>query len=135
MTFNVFRKLRTDTSGASAVEFALTIPIVCTLLVGTIMVGNYLTVRNSLKSALDETSRYATINPEPSDSELEKVLKAKLMPPMDRNKLSLNIKRESVTMAVKKVTLDASYPVTVNFLFAKGGVIQAEVQREIFLAS
>jgi Flp pilus assembly protein TadG len=135
MTFGVTGKIRSDRAGAGAAEFALTIPIVATLLTGTIMVGNYLSVRNSLKSALDETSRYATINPEPSDSDLENELKSKLMPPMDRNKLTLNIKRESVTTAVKKVKIEARYPVSVVFLFAKAGTIEAEAEREIFLAN
>jgi len=131
----VLSRIASDTRGASAIEFVLTVPLLVTLLVGTMMVANYLSVRNALKSALDETSRYASLYPTPSDTQLRARFDATLTRKLDKQELTLEIKRVSVSTAIKTIELRASYPVSVKFLFAQGSIINATAsKRKVFSA-
>ncbi|MCB2076707.1 MAG: pilus assembly protein [Novosphingobium sp.] len=127
--------LRRDRKGAAAAEFALAVPIMATLLTGTMMIGNYLSVRNSLRSAVDETSRYAGLYPTPSDTQLRTFFVSKLTRTLDAEKLEFDTHRTSVTTQVKSLTITASYPVNISFIFADAGTIDAEAERRVFVAS
>lgn len=61
-------KLASDQRGASAVEFALAIPILLTLIIGILQLGILFSANAGLRQAVEEGARYATIYPNPSDS-------------------------------------------------------------------
>lgn len=66
--------LRRDRRGVAAFEFALTAPFAIVLLVGISQLGLMFAANASLRHAVDEGARYATIYPRPSDSDISAMI-------------------------------------------------------------
>jgi len=66
-----------DTSGTTAVEFALVIPVVITIIVGALVLGYYFFVFNEIEDIATQTSRYVAVN-DPSSAELDSYVAGKL---------------------------------------------------------
>lgn len=62
--------LTQDERGASAVEFAVAVPVLLTLIIGIIQLGILFMANAGLQQAVEEGARFATIFPNPSDSEI-----------------------------------------------------------------
>ena len=69
MTF-LMRKLRRNRDGAAAVEFALVIPILISMIWGMFQVSLLYQANAGVQNALGEAARYATIWPTPSDADI-----------------------------------------------------------------
>lgn len=54
--------------GASAVEFAVAVPVLLTFIIGIIQLGILFMANAGLQQAVEEGARYATIYPNPNDS-------------------------------------------------------------------
>ena len=57
-----FRSLGRDERGASAIEAAVILPILFTLTIGAIEIGRALSFQASIRHAVQETARYATVH-------------------------------------------------------------------------
>lgn len=65
------RQLLCDTAGASAVEFALVLPIFATFLFGTIQTGMALYKANTVQFALEQTARRVMVNQAMTQSQVQ----------------------------------------------------------------
>lgn len=65
------RRFVRDAAGASAVEFALVIPIFATFLFGTIQTGMALYKANTVQFALEQTARHVMVNQSMTQSQVQ----------------------------------------------------------------
>jgi len=66
----MIRRLLAQSRGASAVEFALTAPVMILLLVGIAQIGIALAAGAGLRQAVAEGARYAALYPAPTDAQI-----------------------------------------------------------------
>jgi Flp pilus assembly protein TadG len=69
-SLSLFRRLIRSADGATAVEFALVVPVFLSFCLGTFEFGRMLWVRNSLQTATEEASRYAMTHTTATDAQL-----------------------------------------------------------------
>jgi Flp pilus assembly protein TadG len=72
------RALASAQGGASVVEFALSIPLTLTLLLGAIEVGRLMWQRHTLEYATEETGRFVMINTGLTTTQIEAQFRARL---------------------------------------------------------
>ena len=129
-----FQRVFLDSRGASAIEFALVTPIVLSLLTGAFGMANYLSVQNALNSAVDEASRYATLDPTPSDAQLKKRFEERLTRNLKSGKVTFTPTRGSASSTVNWINLEASYPVYVDIAFVSVGPIKATSEKRVYIS-
>lgn len=83
----MFRKLLVDRRGSGSVDFAFAMPVVVTLMLGTIQLGVYLQASGTLRHALGEGIRYAKVDPDATETEVLNEVKDE-MPAMDPQKIT-----------------------------------------------
>lgn len=74
----MLRRLHRDRRGASAVEFALVLPVLLTLLFGTLEVGRLMWVRSTMQFAAEEATRYALVHTGASVAEITALARARV---------------------------------------------------------
>jgi Flp pilus assembly protein TadG len=72
------RSLSRDAGGAAAVEFAMIAPVLCTCIVGMLMLGMAYYEGATVQWSLERTLRAAMIDPEVTGSEIEAALNQQL---------------------------------------------------------
>ena len=116
-----FRKLSRNEDGASALEFALAVPVLVSMIYGIFTLGQLFEADASMQHGLGEGARYATLclNPTaagvctvPNDTQITNKVTAKLYGPT-RN-LTPDIQTDT-TAKTKTITL--TYTTTPFFLF------------------
>ena len=127
-------RLLNDRSGASAVEFALTLPIVAMLMTGGFTLANYLSVQNALDSAVDEASRYATLDPTPTDAQLKSHFQKKLTRKINSSKTTFTPTRGAASATVNYISIEASYPVYMDIAFVSVGPITATSKKRVYVS-
>lgn len=65
------RKLTSDCSGSTAVEFAIAVPVLVTFIWGLFQIGILYRANAGMQHALGEAARYATIWPNPNDQQIQ----------------------------------------------------------------
>jgi len=75
----VARRLVRCGRGATAVEFALTAPILFLMLAGIMEGGRAYWIKSTMQFALEETARYAIVNASAGESELETEFLSKMV--------------------------------------------------------
>ena len=73
----ILRKLRSNSEGAAAIEFAVAVPVLTVMIWGMFQVGLIFQANAGMPHALGEAARYATIFPTPSDTDLQTRITAK----------------------------------------------------------
>lgn len=63
----LFKRLFVRSDAAAAVEMALALPVLLTMILGILSSGSMFLSKNELNHAVGEAARYATIAPQPSD--------------------------------------------------------------------
>lgn len=127
---NLFGRYGKNEDGATAVEFALIAIPFLIILLGVMESGRMLWTMNGVQFAAEETARFASINPDATDAELNRRAGDKLRGMrVDAAPLQLT---PSMTASggLDFVQIDATYPhVTMlnNFLPGGYGVITLEV--------
>ena len=102
-------RLRDDTSGASAVEFAIIGAVFIVLSLGVIEFGRAFLVRNALAEAADVATRTALLDRAATDAKIEASARAAF----DENKTRLKVSFASETSGgVNFRLITLSYPVT-----------------------
>lgn len=74
----MIRKLRRNNQGASAVEFALALPVLVTMMWGIFQFGILFGSDAGMQHALGEGARFATIWPAPADTQVKQRMTNKL---------------------------------------------------------
>lgn len=124
-----------NTRGVSAVEFALTAPLVIMLIVGTLNIGTYIFAQNSVSNATDHVGREAAVYPTPSDNELQSIFADAILKQESDVKVSLAIQHGSAANGTKYVDLSTSYMLHVDLLFLSLGTLPVSADRRVYLPS
>ena len=135
MLRDMFRKLRGETTGASAVEFALVAPLLFGLVIGTMNLGIYFFAQNSVSNALDEAARHAPLYPRPTTSDLQAIFDDSLLKAEATGTVSLQSTVGTTSSGIDYVDLSAKYNVPVNFVFLTPNALAIPVsaRRRVYL--
>lgn len=126
-------KLRADDSGASAVEMALSLPILLTFIYGMMQVGMVMAADAGMQHALGEGARLATIYPTPTDT----AIKAKVTDKVFGNYIGTYTVSDPVTTTAgtsKYKTLTVNYTVTPNYIFFSGTPVNLTRSKRVYLS-
>lgn len=135
---NRLLKLRRDSDGSAAVEFAFAVPVLVMFIYGFFTVGLLYQANAGLQHALGEAARYATLYVEandgpPSDAEIEDMLESSdfgldggtLEPPqIDNSQLSSGYK-----------TITLTYSRSTDFLFFTGPTVSVTRSKRVYIAT
>ena len=132
MLIRLARTISLDRRGAAAVEFALAVPIIIVLIVSTMKMGLYFFAQNSIKNALDQTARKASVYPSPSDSALQTVFANNLLKNEVTVPVTMQIAR-GTSNGVSYVSLQSNYNVPVDLIFWNLGNIPIQAKQRAYI--
>jgi len=66
----MIKQLFRDRSGAAVVEFAIAAPIVATMMVGILQMGQVMQANGAMRNALGDGIRYAKVHPDATETEV-----------------------------------------------------------------
>jgi Flp pilus assembly protein TadG len=120
-------RLRRDERGAGAVEFALTVPVLITMIYGIFEFSQLYEANAGMQHALGEGARFATLcvptstgcNAETND-DIKAKMNAKLFGPIDG---TFNVQDPVTDGSGNFKTLTVTYTRTMNFLFFTGPAV------------
>lgn len=132
------RKLRLDSAGSAAVEFAFAVPVLVLFVYGFFTIGLLYQANAGLQHALGEAARFATLYVEandgpPSDDDIEDMLASSdfglgggtLQPP--------TIDNSEIANGYKTISLTYSRPT--EFLFFPGPTITVTRSKRVYVAT
>ena len=125
----LFHPLRRDEQGAAAIEFALAIPILVTLIYGIFEFSQLYYANSGMQHALGEGARYATLYDTtttshiPTNDNIKARMNAKLFGPSDGTFNVADPTSPPSTTCVSCRTLTITYTRTMRFLFFTGPTI------------
>ena len=130
-------QLRRDEGGAGAVEFALTVPILITLIYGIFEFSQLYEANAGMQHALGEGARFATLcvptstgcNAETND-DIKAKMNAKLFGPVGG---TFNV--QDVVDGTNSKTLTITYTRTMNFLFWTGPAVTLTRSKLVYTPS
>ncbi|MBC7953640.1 MAG: pilus assembly protein [Rhodospirillaceae bacterium] len=96
----MLRTLLRNRRGATAVEFALVLPVFLSFLLGTMEVGRFLWVRSTLQFAAEEATRYAIAHSTAGTAEISAQAKASLAG-LESASVQINVASSSATVTVR----------------------------------
>ena len=130
-----FNRIREDEAGAPLVEFALTLPIIMVLFMGTFGIGNYMFAKNAVNHAVDEAARTASIYPTPSDTAIKSAYTAALTRDFSADGGTTFTPTHGASGTIKYVDLKATASIDVDFAFYTKKGVKIEAKRRVFLAN
>lgn len=74
----LLQRLARDRSGSPMIEFAFALPILLLMVLGSIEFGRYYWIRNTLELAVEEGARYATLNKNATEAEIQTKVRSAL---------------------------------------------------------
>ncbi len=127
------RKLSVDERGVSAVEMALSLPVLLTFIYGMFQVGMVMAADAGMQHALGEGARMATLYPTPADTAITTKIGAKVFGTfIGTYTVSNPVTTTAGTSKYKD--LQVSYTVTPNFLFFSGPPITLTRTKRVYLS-
>jgi len=134
---NLFRLLRRDERGAGAVEFALTVPVLITMIYGIFELSQLYEANAGMQHALGEGARFATLCVKTStgcnaetDDDIKARMNAKLFGPIDGV-----MTVQDVVDGTNSKTLTITYTRTMNFLFFTGPAVTLTRSKLVYTPS
>ena len=133
MTAGIFRRLagvRRDRRGVSTIEFAFIAPLFVILVVGVVEMGRLFYAHTSLRNAVAEGARFATIDPRPDTPAIIARINAQRSP-----RDAANYSAPSVSYAQDAATQEWSatirmnYTITLDFIFYQHGPVTLNYER------
>ena len=129
--------LRRNVRGAAAVEFALTVPVLITMIYGIFEFSQLYEANAGMQHALGEGARFATLcvptatgcNPESND-DIKAKMNAKLFGPIDG---TFNV--QDPVNGTNSKTLTITYTRTMNFLFFTGPAVTLTRSKLVYTPS
>jgi|tagenome__1003787_1003787.scaffolds.fasta_scaffold20965092_3 Flp pilus assembly protein TadG len=130
-------RIRRDERGAAMVEFALTVPVLITLIYGIFEFSQLYEANAGMQHALGEGARFATLcvptstgcNAETND-DIKARMNAKLFGPIDG---TFNV--QDVVNGTNSKTLTITYTRTMNFLFFTGPAVTLTRSKLVYTPS
>lgn len=68
---HLLQRLTRDRSGSTMIEFAFALPVLLLMVLGCIEFGRYYWIRNTLELAVEDAARFATLNKNATDTEIQ----------------------------------------------------------------
>jgi Flp pilus assembly protein TadG len=133
----LLRSLKLDVRGAAAIEMALALPVLVSMIYGLFQVGLLYQANAGMQHALGEGARYATLcvptgntcNP-PSDTQIKNKITAKLFGKGDG---AFTVANPTVGTGYRD--LSVSYTKKMNFLFMPGPTITLNRSKRAYTVS
>lgn len=125
--FNNLKKLFVSRQGASAVEFAMLLPIMVIFLFGVVDLGRCFWTETSLRHAVNEVGRSVMTGGDPGNSELTEQIGETLIR-IDADEIDFTYNRDTED-EIDFMTIRAEYPY--SFLAGFGMVPEAIISAEI----
>lgn len=124
------RQLLADRAGSAAVEFAVAVPVLVTMVWGIFQVGIVYQANAGMQHALGEGARYATIYPTPSDAQiLSKITSAKF------GVGNGTWGEPSIDNGVSgQKTISVTYSQPTDFLFFAGPTVSLSATKVVYLS-
>lgn len=116
----VLHSIGADRRGATAVEFALCIPVLLTAIVGIVQLNMMFFAHAGLQQAVQSGARYATIYPSPTDSQIIAKVNGSRYG-LDAARITGPTISHGTINGVKYVDLTMSYALPLNFAFVEAG--------------
>ena len=114
----LFRRLRGDRRGVSVVEFALLAPVFIMMIVGVAQMGILYYAHSSLRNAVSEGARFATIFPRPAASAVIARINANRATGGNGTYTTPTVVyAQDATTGNWRATISMSYTTSLNFLF------------------
>lgn len=107
-------KLAHDARGSSTIDFAFALPVLVTLMIATLQMGQVLHAKGSLSHAVGEGARLAKVDPTATQSEVLDRVKAAL-PSLNEKRLSDLRFTRSVRDGARMATVSVSYTTEANY--------------------
>ena len=111
-----YQRIWRDRRGASAVEFALTIPVLLTMIIGILQLGMLFQAKAGLQQAVESGARYATIYPNPSDTAITAKISASRFGLKSAYITGPTLTHGTTADGVKYVDVSMSYAFPVNLI-------------------
>jgi Flp pilus assembly protein TadG len=126
-----FRQLIADRAGSSAIEFAVSVPVLVMLIWGIAQVGLLYEANAGMQHALGEGARMATIYPTPTDTQIQtKITSAKFG--LGNGTWGTPTIVTDNTTKTKTITVTYSQPT--DFLFLPGPNVSLSASKVVYLA-
>lgn len=121
---NVLRRNRLlrDRRGSTAVEFAMILPILSTMMIGAMEMGRYFLESSSISSATERLARYAMITPNVTSTQLTAQFQSYLMGDPTNVSLAFSTEVDAVTGLTFQV-VDVSVPHDLIIPFVNMGTL------------
>ena len=128
----LLRKLAGDGKGSSAVEFAIAVPVLVSIIWGIVQLGLLYRANAGMQHALGEAARYATIFPTPTDQQLQaRIVSHKFG--LENGTWGTPTIQTDTTAQTKLITVTYSQPM--DFLFFRGPTVSLTRSKLIYLAN
>lgn len=121
-----------DQRGVAAVEFALAIPIIATVIIGGMNFGIYYMSKNSVDYAVDEAARYAAIYPTPTTTEIEKRFNDRLTRSFEQDRLKIEVVAGN-SGSLNYVDVKANASVDIDLAFMSFGAVPITSERRVYV--
>jgi len=95
--------------GATAVEFALVAPIFLIFVIGIIDLGRLFFIKNVMQSTVEQSARYAMVNPSASQAALEAYADARALSMFSGITFAADVPASDVVAGVYYRTITATY--------------------------
>lgn len=126
------RRLTGDCTGSSAVEFAVAVPVLASMIWGIFQIGILYQANAGMQHALGEAARYATIYPTPTDSQIQaKITSAKF----GLSNGTWGEPQIETDTTAKTKTITVSYTQPTDFLFFAGPTVTLGATKVVYLAT
>ncbi|HMI40791.1 MAG TPA: TadE/TadG family type IV pilus assembly protein [Sphingomicrobium sp.] len=126
--------LRRNEDGAAAVEMALAVPILLSLIYGIFQIGVIMSASAGMQHALGEGARYATIFPTPSDAQIVTRMQNKVFGMNIGTFSTPTVATPATTVCTNCRLLTVSYTVTPNFLFFNAPPVTLTRTKQVYLS-
>jgi Flp pilus assembly protein TadG len=127
------RKLRDNALGAAAIEFALAVPILVSLIWGLFQVGLVFQANAGVQHALGQAARYATIWPTPTDTQLQTMITSSKFGVSNGTWSTPTISALDTTDNSRIITVSYSQPM--QFLFFTGPSVTITKTKKVYIAT
>jgi len=125
-------KLRANADGAAAVEFALAVPILVSMIWGLFQIGMLFEANAGVQNALGMAAREATIWPTPNDTTLANKITSTKFGVANGTWGTPTIDTDA---AAKTKTITVTYSQPTDFLFISGPTVTITKSKVIYLSS
>jgi Flp pilus assembly protein TadG len=122
-----------DRSGATAMEFALIVPLWITMIFAFINISLYFYAAAGLKHAIDEAARYATIWPTPTDAQIAARIDATRFG-YDPTRLGTPTIQRGSSQGSNYVEITLNYPTSLNLVVARVPATTITESRRAYLS-